>query len=81
MQQEALVSPQGQDGIMDVEGRRQPFAGKGSAAELHTATFVKHEVPAGACSATLEELEGGLGTTDYSLTSRLGVVRNWYAAA
>ena len=30
----------------------------------------------GACSATLEELENGLGATDYCLTSRLGVVRN-----
>ena len=29
-----------------------------------------------ACSAPLEELENGLGTTDFYLTSRLGVVRN-----
>ena len=30
----------------------------------------------GVCSARLEELENGLGTTDFYLTSRLGVVRN-----
>ena len=30
----------------------------------------------GACLASLEELENGLGTTDFYLTSRLGVVRN-----
>ena len=37
----------------------------------------------GACSAPLEELENGLHTTDFYLTSRLGVVRSipnrlWY---
>ena len=30
----------------------------------------------GACTASLAELEDGLGTTDFYLTSRLGVVRN-----
>ena len=30
----------------------------------------------GACSALLEDLENGLGTTDFYQTSRLGVVRN-----
>ena len=30
----------------------------------------------GACSAPLEELENGLGTSDFYLTSRLGVVRS-----
>ena len=30
----------------------------------------------GACSAPLEELKNGLGTSDFYLTSRLGVVRS-----
>ena len=40
---------------------------------MHTATLIEHEVW---CLATLEELENGLGMTDYYLTSRLGVIRN-----
>ena len=51
--------------------KQQPVTGEGSVAELHAAAVDER-----ACSAPLEELENGMGTTDFYLTRRLGVVRS-----